>query len=85
VRFNTYFEPKDRIILKDDQLLNTELRIFALIRLGINDAEKIARILGYSVNTIYAYRNRVKSKATVPNDRFEEKIMEIKTVSSSEI
>lgn len=75
--FNSWFEPENRIMLKEGQLLNTELRIFALIRLGIHDAEKIARILGYSVNTIYAYKNRVKSKSMLPNDRFEEKIMEI--------
>jgi len=79
--FNSYFESENKIVLKENQLLNTELRIFALIRLGIHDAEKIAKILGYSVNTIYAYRNRVKGKSTLPNDQFEEKIMEIKTVS----
>jgi tetratricopeptide (TPR) repeat protein len=78
--FNSYFDPENRIVLKENQLLNTELRIFALIRLGIHDAEKIARILGYSVNTIYAYKNRVKSKSIVPNDLFDQKIMEIKTV-----
>jgi hypothetical protein len=75
--FNSWFEAENRIVLKEGQLLNTELRIFALIRLGIQDAEKIARILGYSVNTIYAYKNRVKSKSMLPNERFEEKIMEI--------
>jgi len=80
VRFNSHFDEKDRIILKDDQLLNTELRIFALIRMGISDTEKIAKILNYSVNTIYAYKTRVKSKSRVPNDEFEQKIMEIKTV-----
>jgi hypothetical protein len=79
--FNSYFEPEDRIVLKENQLLNTELRIFALIRLGIHDPEKIARTLGYSVNTIYSYKNRVKSKSILPNDQFEQKIMEIKTVS----
>jgi DNA-binding CsgD family transcriptional regulator len=78
--FNSYFHPDDRVVLKESQLLNAELRIFALIRLGIHDAEKIARILGYSVNTIYAYKNRVKSKSTVPNGQFEHKIMGIKTV-----
>jgi tetratricopeptide (TPR) repeat protein len=78
--FNSYFRPEDRIIPKENQLLNTELRIFALIRLGIHDSEKIARILGYSLNTIYAYKNRVKSKSVVPNDQFEQKIMAIKTV-----
>jgi len=77
--FNSYFEEKDRIILKDNQLLNTELRIFALIRMGINDTEKIAKILNYSVNTIYAYKTRVKSKSRIPNEEFEQKVMEIKT------
>ena len=77
--FNSYFDEKDRIVLKDNQLLNTELRIFALIRLGISDTEKIAKILNYSVNTIYAYKTRVKSKSRIANDEFERKIMEIKT------
>jgi hypothetical protein len=79
---NSYFEPENRIILKDGQLLNTELRIFALIRLGIHDAEKIAKILGYSVNTIYSYKNRVKSKSSLPNDEFEDRIMEINGISN---
>ncbi len=77
--FNSFFEEKDRIALKDNQLLNTELRIFALIRMGINDTEKIAKILNYSVNTIYAYKTRVKTKSIIPNEEFESRIMEIKT------
>jgi hypothetical protein len=80
--FNSYFEPEHRIILKENQLLNTELRIFALIRLGIHDAEKIAKILGYSVNTIYTYKNRVKSKSIIPNDEFDDRIMGINSVSN---
>jgi hypothetical protein len=78
--FNSYFKGEDQLSLKDGQLLNTEMRIFALMRLGIQDAEKIAKILGYSVNTIYAYKNRVKSKSVVANDVFEQKIMEIMSV-----
>jgi hypothetical protein len=78
--FNAFFSEENRIILKDNQVLNTELRIFALIRLGIQDTEKIAKILGYSVNTIYAYKTKVKSKSLLPNDEFEARIKEIKTV-----
>jgi DNA-binding NarL/FixJ family response regulator len=63
--FNSLFDERDRIVLKEGQLLNTELRIFALIRMGISDTEKIAKILNYSVNTIYAYKTRVKSKSGV--------------------
>lgn len=77
--FNSFFNQEDRIVLKEGQLLNTELRIFALIRMGINDTEKIAKILGYSVNTIYAYKTRMKTKSILPNESFEQRIMDIKT------
>jgi len=75
--FNSYFKEEDRVVLKDGQLLNTELRIFALIRMGIHDTEKIAKILDYSINTIYNYKARIKGKSLVPNEEFEAKIMEI--------
>ncbi len=78
--FNSYFNEEDRIILEKDQLLNTELRIFALIRMGISDSEKLAKILGYSLNTIYSYINRIKTKSIIPNEEFKKKIMEIKTI-----
>jgi hypothetical protein len=75
--FNSYFKEEDRIVLKEGQLLNTELRIFALIRMGIHENEKIAKILDYSINTIYNYKARVKSKSLVPNEEFEKKVMQI--------
>jgi tetratricopeptide (TPR) repeat protein len=75
--FNSYFKEEDRIVLKEGQLLNTELRIFALIRMGIHDTEKIAKILDYSINTIYNYKARVKGKSIIPNEEFERKVMEI--------
>jgi hypothetical protein len=75
--FNSYFKEEDRIQLKEGQLLNTELRIFALIRMGIHDSEKIAKILDYSINTIYNYKARVKGKSILPNEEFERKVMEI--------
>jgi DNA-binding CsgD family transcriptional regulator len=78
--FNSYFKEEDRIVLKEGQLMNTELRIFALIRMGIHDTEKIAKILDYSINTIYNYKARIKGKSIVPNEKFEQKIMEIQTV-----
>ncbi|MGQ1946186.1 DUF6377 domain-containing protein [Geofilum sp. OHC36d9] len=77
--FNLLFPEKDRIVLKKDDLLNSELRIFALIRLGIHDSEKIAKFLNFSVTTIYTYKTKVKSKSLY-RDQFEDKIMEIKTI-----
>jgi hypothetical protein len=78
--FNSFFNEEDRIHLKEDQLLNTELRIFALIRMGIHDNEKIAKILDYSVTTIYTYKTRIRNKSILPNEVFEKKIMAIRAI-----
>ena len=80
-QFNTLFLEDDKIIIKDDQLLNTELRIFALMRLGITENEKIAEILNYSINTIYSYKTKIRNKANIAKDDFDNKIMEITTLS----
>jgi hypothetical protein len=77
--FNSLFREEDQIRLKKDELLNTDLRIFALMRMGITDNDKIAAILEYSVNTIYAYKARIKKKAIVPAKAFEESVMEAGT------
>lgn len=73
--FNSLMEPGSQINLKNGQILNKELRIFALIRLGIKHNEKIAQILGYSVNSIYAYKTKIRNKSIVENDDFDKKLM----------
>jgi hypothetical protein len=78
--YNALFSEENHVKLLPNQLLNTDLRIFALIRLGISDTEKIAHILEYSVNTIYNYKARIKSKSLISNDEFEEAIMAIKAI-----
>lgn len=78
--FNSMFREEDQLLLKDGELLNTDLRIFALIRMGIHDSEKIAHILQYSVNTITTYKTKIKNKSIVPNEEFEKRVMEIKAV-----
>ena len=75
---NALLLPEEQIVLKPDELLNTELRIFALIRLGIKDSSQIAELLHYSVNTIYNYRSRVKTKARVSRDDFEDLVAKIR-------
>lgn len=75
---NALLLPEEQIVLKPDELLNTELRIFALIRLGIKDSSQIAELLHYSVNTIYNYRSRVKTKACVSRDDFEDLVAKIR-------
>ncbi|MDN3588218.1 DUF6377 domain-containing protein [Pedobacter aquatilis] len=80
--FNALFSDEDRTHPSAGQLLNKELRIFALIRLGIDENETIAKILNYSVNTIYTYKTKVKNRSLVANEAFKEKIMSIRTVKS---
>ena len=75
--FNDLLKPDKRIILGKDERLNTELRIFALIRLGITESSRIAALLRYSANTIYNYRARVKNCALDSREEFEEKVKTI--------
>ena len=77
-KFNSMLQEEGRIVLKKGELLNTELRIFALIRLGIDDSSQIAEFLRYSVNTIYNYRAKVKNKASVSREDFEKLVAEIR-------
>jgi tetratricopeptide (TPR) repeat protein len=79
-KFNDLLKPGEQIQLKKGELLNTDLRIYALIRLGINDNEKIAQFLNYSVNTIYTYKTKIKGKAQHSSETFKQKIMEIKSI-----
>jgi len=80
-QLNALLLPEEQIHLKNGELLNTELRIFALIRLGITESAAIARLLRYSVNTIYNYRVKTKNKA-VSRDDFEQDVMKIGAFSS---
>lgn len=68
--FNNLLQDGEKILPKKGEL-NTELRIFALIRLGVEDSSQIAKFLGYSVNTIYNYRAKVKNKTKISRDHFE--------------
>lgn len=80
--FNELFDEKDKIWPDNDEVLNTDLRIFALIRMGITDNDTIAKILEYSVNTIYVYKMRIKAKSLNP-EQFEKRIMDIRTIDTS--
>lgn len=73
---NALLRPEERFELENPNSLTAELRIYALLRLGIVDSSKIAEFLRYSVNTIYAYRNKMKNKA-INRDTFEADVMKI--------
>lgn len=75
--FNALLIEEARIEPKSEELLTTELRIFALMRLGITDSTRIAHFLGYSLATIYNYRSKMRNKAKGNKDDFEEDVMKI--------
>lgn len=76
-KFNSLLKPEAAILPKKGELLTTELRIFALIRMGENDSTKIAKFLNYSLTTIYNYRSRTRNNAIGNKDTFEEDVMKL--------
>ena len=72
--FNALLQPEMRIHPKEENRLTTDIRIFALIRLGFEDSSKIAEFLHYSVNTIYNYRARIKNGALGNREQFEKQV-----------
>ena len=80
--YPTFVDEVNNLLVEDKRFelpemkLNTELRILAFLRLGIDDSEQIARFLGLSLNTIYTYRNRLKGRAKT-RDTFDADVMKI--------
>ncbi len=74
--FNNLLTDEGKIYPKGE-LLTTELRIFALIRLGVTDSNRIAHFLGYSLATIYNYRSKMRNRAVGSKETFEEKVMNL--------
>ena len=77
---NKLLREEERIILRDGEKLNTDLRIIAFMRLGIEESTRIAQMLNYSVYTIYTYRNKLKNRA-ISRDTFEEDVMKIRSMA----
>ncbi|MGL4779457.1 MAG: DUF6377 domain-containing protein [Bacteroidales bacterium] len=73
--FNNLLADDEKIEIKQGELLNTELRIFALIRLGITESSQIADFLRYSVTTIYNYRTKMRNRSKGPREEFEKEVM----------
>ena len=74
-QYNSLFNEGDRKYPSEEGTLTSEMRIFALIRMGISENERIAHYLGYSVHTVNTYKTRAKNRSFVNNDEFEKHIM----------
>lgn len=84
-----FVEKINRLLLPSEQVriignqLTPELRIYAFVRLGVNESVRIARILNYSVNTVYAYRNRMRNRA-IDREHFDENVLKIGSEDNNE-
>lgn len=78
--FNALLVETERITPKSGDLLNKELRIYALIRLGITDSIKIASFLRCSLSTVYNYRTKMRNRAAVSREDFEKTVMKIGSI-----
>lgn len=76
-KFNALLQPAERVVPKHDNHLNTELRIFALIRLGVADSARIAHFLNFSLTTVYNYRSKMRNKALGSPTDFERAVSEL--------
>ena len=72
-QFNALLKEEARITPPEGRL-TTELRVFALIRLGVDDSKKIAAMLDYSASTIYNYKVSVKNASLGPRETFEDRV-----------
>lgn len=75
--FNALFPKDQQIRLADDGTMPMDVRIFALMRLGLDNAAEVAEYLNLSVDTVYVYKARLKAKALVGKDEFDSRIMAI--------
>jgi len=77
--FNALLKEEDKMIVDENGGLTPELRIFALIRLGVTKSDTIADILNYSSSTVRNYKTKIRNISIVPNDEFDKKIMKIES------
>ncbi len=75
--FNSLFPEEGRICLAEDGTMPMDVRIFALMRLGFDNASEVAEYLNLSIDTVYVYKARLKARALVDKDEFDSRIMAI--------
>lgn len=75
--FNQLLKPEERISLKKGELMNTDLRIYALVKLGITSSTKIAEFLHLSPQTVYNARLKMRSRAIESNENFPDRVRQL--------
>jgi len=76
-KFNALLKPEYRFQVKASELLNMDMRIFAIIKLGITDSQTISDLLHCSIKTVYNKRSGINARLAVDRDDFMDKLAEI--------
>lgn len=77
VQFNSLLRPEEQLHLRQSKRLNSDLRIYALIRLGISNSVRISQILGLSAQTVYNTRQKMRNKATDSELNFDDRVRQL--------
>lgn len=77
---NALLQPEKQVVIKEGEKMSPELRILAFMRLGLDDSTQISKFLGLSLNTVYTYRNKMKTRA-LDREHFEEQVKDIGNIS----
>ncbi|WP_300703744.1 DUF6377 domain-containing protein [Bacteroides sp.] len=78
-KFNSLLKEEDRVIVQEKNMLTPELRIFALVRLGVTKSDTIAEILDFSASTVRNYKTKIRNISIVPNEEFDKCLLEIES------
>ncbi|MDD4589900.1 MAG: DUF6377 domain-containing protein [Parabacteroides sp.] len=78
-KFNSFLKEEDRIIVQEKNRLTQELRIFALVRLGVTKSNTIAEILNLSASTVRNYKTKIRNSSILPNEDFDKRLLEIES------
>ena len=73
-KVNSHMQDGYKLSLTPDGKMSTELRILALIRMGICKRKKIAKVLNMSVTTVYSYHSNLKKHSLHPDSSFDDVI-----------
>ena len=78
-KFNSLLDKDNQIIVHEKNVLTPELRIFALIRLGVTKSDTIGEILNYSASTVRNYKTKIRNISIVPNEEFDSRLLDIQS------
>lgn len=78
-KFNSLLDKDNQIIVQEKNVLTPELRIFALVRLGVTKSDTIGEILNYSASTVRNYKTKIRNISIVPNEEFDKRLLDIES------